>query len=151
MKEFEDVLLEISWNNLSTESKRYNDIDTKAISIITICGILTTLLLNFGSPDCIIPKMFFSITVLSFLITVILSIVVIKPRTVKSLSTKILMDFYKNKSKEAQMTGIIATTAEAEDILADANDSKSRELVKSVKALGISVILAIVYSLSLLV
>ena len=79
----------------------------------------------------------------------IFSISVIKPRTVKSLSTQILIDFYKDK--ESQITGIIATVAEAEKTLMDTNESKSREIDKSVKALGISVILTMFYSLSLLI
>ena len=46
MKDFEEALLEIGWSNLSTENKRYKDIETKAIGIITICGIFVTLLLK---------------------------------------------------------------------------------------------------------
>lgn len=155
MKDFEDTLLEVSWNNLNVENKRFKDIDTKAISIITICGILTTLLINFGISDGIsdntLSQAIFILTALSFLLTVILSISVIKPRKVKSLSTKALIDFFKDKAQETQITGIIATVAEAENILMDINDLKAQELNKSVKLLGVSVILMIVYSLTILI
>ena len=80
-----------------------------------------------------------------------MSISVIKPRKVKSLSTKALIDFFKDKAQETQITGIIATVAEAENILMDINDLKAQELNKSVKLLGVSVILMIVYSLTILI
>ena len=151
MKDFEDALLEVSWNNLNIENKRFKDIDTKAISIITICGILTTLLINFGISDNTLSQIIFILTDLSFLLTVILSISIIKPRKVKSLSTKTLIDFFKDKAPETQITGIIATAAEAEDLLMDINDLKAQELNKSVTLLGVSVILMIVYSLTILI
>ena len=151
MNDFEDKLLEVSWNNLNIENKRFKDIDTKAISIITICGILTTLLINFGISDNTLSQAIFILTALSFLVTVILSISIIKPREVKSLSTKILIDFFKDKPLEEQVTGIIATAADAEDVLMDTNDLKAQELNKSVKLLGVSVILLIVYSLTILI
>ena len=151
MKDFENILLEVSKTNLDAENKRFKDIDTKAISIITICGILTTLLINFGEIQSTISKILFFITALSFLFTVILSISIIKPRKVKSLSTQMLIDFYKYKSDEAQITGIIKTAANAENILMDTNDAKAKELNKSVYTLGISVILMLFYALSILI
>ncbi len=44
MVPFEDVLLDIAWKNLDSENNRFKDIDTKAIGIITITGILMTFL-----------------------------------------------------------------------------------------------------------
>ena len=151
MKGFEEALLEISWNNLSTENKRYKDIETKAISMITICGIFVTLLLNLESPNCIISKTFFSVTIFSFFVTVIFNISAIKPRNVKMLSTEILIDFYKDKEKESQITGIIATVAAAEKALMDTNESKSQKIGISVETLGISIIFTMFYSLSFLI
>lgn len=147
MDDFENILLEISKNNLDAENKRYKDINTRAIGIITICGILITLLMNFEKSQCTISKILFLFAALLFLITVILSIRVITPREVKSLSTKILIDFYKNKPTENQISGIIQTAANAEDLLMNTNDTKAKELDKAIYTLGIGVILMILYAM----
>jgi hypothetical protein len=151
MKDFEDALLDIGKDNLNLENKRYRDIDTKAISIVTICGILITLLINFVKVGGLYSKILFSLTTLSFLATVILGIYVIRPRPVGMLSTQNLIDFFQNQSDHAQITGVVATIADAETALAKINDLKTFELFKSVYALGISIILMIIYALSVFI
>ena len=108
---------------------RYKNIDNKAVGIISITGILMT----------------FSVF---FLVTIILSIMAMSVRQTEALSTKYLIENLKNESPERQIRGIIGTIAEAEADLRKVGNAKANWMRYSVYALGISVALLILYSLT---
>lgn len=144
MKDFDDAMLDIAWKNLEIEEKRYKDIDTKAIGLITISGILMTFLAKSTEGFNIL----FFLTALSFMATVLFSALVIRVRYSRSLSTKLLIQDFRNEAPERQIRGIIGTIAAAEDALSDICDRKANELRYSVFALCFSITFLIIYSLS---
>lgn len=149
MKDFEDALLDISRANLDSAAKKHNDIDNKAIGIITISGILISFLLGFSKPNNGGSSVLFILTALSFLVTVSLSIIVLRPRKVHELSTQILIDELKTENPEYQVSRTIASSAKIEDELQDICNSKAFELSRAIQALGISVMVLILFSLSI--
>ncbi len=84
MDECQETLLSISENNLNAVAKKHNDIDTKAIGIITISGILISFLIGSTSEKSFVSYFSFFLTSLSFLITVYLCVLVLKPRDDRS-------------------------------------------------------------------
>ena len=148
MDEFEEILLSISENNLNTASKKHNDIDTKAIGIITISGILITFITSsFTSCKSYVSSILLFLTLLSFLITVFFCIVVLKPRKAHEPSTLMLIEQLKNEKKNVQISRILQTHAEIEDELQDICIDKASWLDKAVITLGVSVILLIIYNI----
>lgn len=149
MKDFEDALLDISRANLDSAAKKHNDIDNKAIGIITISGILISFLLGFSKPNNSGSAVLFILTALSFLVTVFLSITVLRPRKAHELSTQILIDELKDEKPEYQVSRIVSSSAKIEDELQDICNGKAFELSWAVRALGISVIVLILFTLSI--
>ena len=149
MKGFEDALLDIAWNNLESEGTRYKDIDNKAIGIITITGILMTFII--GSGDAVQPSPPSPLLVaasISFLVTIILSIMAMSVRRTDAVSTKFLIEDLNDKAPERQIRGTIATIAEAETGMRKVGNSKASWMRYSVYALGVSVALLILDSLA---
>jgi len=147
MVEFEAALLDIAWKNLDGENNRFKDIDTKAIGIITITGIVMTFLSKPASLS-IISTIFFILASLSFLVTIFLSVLVIRVRKAKSLSTRYLIEDFKDEKPERQIRGMIGTIAENEKNLRSVCNDKAEELTWAVYALGVSIVLLILYSIS---
>ncbi len=146
MKEFEDALLDIALKNIDSEKNRFKDIDTKATAIITIVGVLITFLAQkFVSSSNVL---LFLLTALSFLVTILICVLVIRVKMVDVLSTELLIEDFKDAKKEDQIRGIIVTIAKAEKSLRDCCSQKANELKHAVFALGISIVLLILYSLS---
>jgi hypothetical protein len=146
MKEFEDALLELSWNNFQTENQRYKEIDDKATNIITICAALISFLIAFrpeGSSD-----VFFLFVVLSFLVTVILSVRVLRTRKTETVSTERLIKDFKKSEPSQQIRGIITTIGTAEKNLRDVCNKKTNEMSKAITVLVFSVIVLSVYAAS---
>lgn len=150
MKEFEDAMLDVAWKGLDIENNRFKDIDTKAIGIITITGILMTFLAK-PTDSGVITTILFVLTAIFFLGAILLSVLVIRVRKGDSVSTNILINGLKEEIPEHQIRGIISTIAEAEDKLGEVCDTKAYELSLAVYALGAGVILLIFYSLSSIV
>ncbi len=148
MKDFEDAMLEVAYKNLESENNRFKDIDTKVIGIITVTGILMTFLTKSASSGNIVSILFI-LTALSFLGTILLSVSAIRTRWTGAVSTKNLIDELKDKANENQLRGIIATIAESEKSLRTVTNSKAQDLRYAIYALSISVILLILYSLSI--
>ena len=150
MKGFEDALLDIAWNNLESEGTRYKDIDNKAIGVITITGILMTFIIGSGdavqpSPP---PSPLLVVASISFLVTIILSIMAMSVRRTDAVSTKFLIEDLNDKAPERQIRGTIATIAEAETGMRKVGNSKASWMRYSVYALGVSVALLILDSLA---
>ena len=148
MTDFEGALLDISRANLDAVAKKHSDIDSKAIGLITISGILISFLLGFGKPNNWISTGFFILTALSFLVTALLSVIVLRPRKAHELSTKILIDELKDEKPENQVSRVIASAAKIEYELQGICNAKAIELSSAVRALGISVIVLILFTLS---
>lgn len=145
MKEFNDAMLELAWNNLNSEHNRFKDIDTKAIGIITITGILMAFLTksaNFG----LIHSILLLLIALAFFGAIFFSIGAIKIREMDTLSSKFLIDNLRDKEPTRQIGGIIGTIAETEKNVRDVCNSKAEELEHAVYALGSGVILLIIYT-----
>ena len=149
MEEFEDVLIGLSLKNLDAENKRYRDLDNKAISIITISGILISFLVGFvNSSEMIGSKILFTMTTLVFLSAVFCSVLVLRIRMTDILTTRCLIDKLKDKKQERQIRGILGTIAKVEDSLQTVCNTKANELRYSVYLLGIGVMFLILYSIS---
>lgn len=149
MKEFDECLLGIVSRNIESEKKRMNDIDTKAIGIITIVGILVVFL---SKPENLgrLSATLFLLTTLSFLITILLCVLVIRVRWFDIISTNYLMEDLGNESPERQIGGLIGTSAKVEESISDKCNQKANVLRYAVFALGTSVVILILYSLSAL-
>ena len=146
MMEFEDAMIDVVWKKLDIENNRFKDIDTKAIGVITIIGILMTFLAKPTDSGFITSTLFIS-TALIFLEAILLSVSVIRVRKGEGVSTKILISGLKKEKPENQIRGIISTIADAEDKLGDVCDNKAYELSLAVYTLGAGIISLIFYSL----
>ncbi len=146
MKEFEDVLLDIGWKNLESHYNRFKDIDAKAIGVITITGILITFLTKPATNDCL-TKTLFILTMVSFLITIILSILVIRTRKYETVSTKNLIKELSEEKKEDQISRTVGTIADKEQEICDVANTKAKDLRWAIYGLGFSVIMLIFYSI----
>jgi len=145
MKEFNDAMLDIVWNNLNSENSRFKDIDTKAIGLITITGILMAFLTksaNFG----LIHSILFLLIAVAFFGAIFFSLKAIKIREMDALSSRLLIDHLRDKEPTRQISGIIGTIAEAEKDVRTVCNSKAEELERAVYALGSGVILLIIYA-----
>jgi hypothetical protein len=156
MIEFDEALLDISWKNLESEQKRFKDMDTKAIGIITVVGILMTFLSKsdnfFSKPEKGLPGILFLLTTLFFLVTVLLCILVIRVKRLDILSTKLLIDGgIETENPGDKIKGLIGTIADAEKQRRDRSDQKAGTLKYAIFALGIGVISLILYSISMIV
>ncbi|NJD52908.1 MAG: hypothetical protein FIB07_08590 [Candidatus Methanoperedens sp.] len=147
MKDFEDALLIVACKNLESEANRFKDIDTKVLGIITITGILITFLMKSADSGKI-STIIFLLTALSFLVTILFCVFTIKTRYTEAVSTSNLVNDIKNREKEHQLKGIIDTIAVSENTLRMAANSKAKDLRHAIYALGFSVFLLILYSLS---
>lgn len=147
MNEFEDTLLDINRDNLNSIAKKHNDIDTKAIGIITISGFLISFLLGSVTSESCISSILFVLTSLSFLLTVFFSILILKPREAHEPSTLNLITDLKDEDEDVQISRILQTHAEIENELQDVCTGKASELDKAIVGLGFSVILLIIYTI----
>ncbi len=146
MKDFDEYILEIVLKNIDNEKIRFKEIDTKAIGIITIVGILALFL---SKPENIgrLSATLFLLTSISLLITILFCALAIGVRSYRILSTKLLIEDFANESSECQIGGVIGTSAEVERSLSDACNQKAKDLQYAVFALGASIVLLIFYSL----
>lgn len=152
MVDFEEAMLEISWKSLETANKRHSDLDTKAIGLITITGILITFLLGSVNSSSGISgsKTLFIITSLSFLTTVLISVSVLRIRPVEVLSSeKLLSELENEENQEVQIKGILGTVADMESKMSIKCNSKADNLKFAVYFLGISIIFLILYVISI--
>lgn len=145
MKEFEDAMLEVSWNIFDGELRRHEALDTKAIGIITIVGILITFLIGFVKVEDYKNVLF--LTIFSFLISVIFSILVLIPRGTHLLSFKELKDKFEGTPQDVQITGIAQTTWKTGQDLRKMCNTKALLLFISVIFLGSGVILLLLLSI----
>lgn len=146
MKDFEDAMLDVSWNIFDTELRRHEALDTKAIGIISIAGILTTFLIGFVKVEEYNQIIFFS-TVFSFMMAVIFSILVLIPRKTRLLTMSELIDKFEGTEQGIQITGIAATIWKTGRVLRSICNKKAVLLLISIIYLGIGVILLIIISL----
>lgn len=147
MKSFNDLLFDVAWKNLENHNARYKDLDTKAVGIISIIGILITFIVK-PVDNIHISTTLFMLTSFSFLITILLCIGTIMTRKVKVISTDNLIEYLSEESEERQIKGIIGTIAAAEKEMCEVSNAKATVLKYTIFALGFSIILLIFYSIS---
>lgn len=152
MREFDVVMLDLALRNLDSEKNRFRDIDTKATGIITIMGILMTFVINFAMPVVHdkISIILFILTAFSFLVTIFISVWVIRIRMGPGLITTKLINKLENEDTERQIGGIIGTLAKIGEELQSVCNDKAEDLKLAIYALFTSVALLISYSLSLI-
>lgn len=150
--EFDSIMLDLALRNLDSERERFKDIDTKATGIITIMGILMTFVINFAVPVVHdkISIILFILTAFSFLVTIFISVWVIRIRMGPGLITTILINKLENEDTERQIGGIIGTLTKIGDELQSVCNDKAEDLRLAIYALFISIALLILYSLSLI-
>ena len=145
MKEFGDVMLEISQNIFDIENKRYEIIDNKAIAIITIVGILTTFLIGFVSIENY--KMILFPILGSFAMSVVFSILVLFPTGAHFLNFNKLVDKYDGTPQNIQITGIAETIWKTSKSMRKACNTKAWLLFISLLFLVAGIISLIILSL----
>jgi len=151
MDEFDEVLLDIGWKNLEAQEKKYSDIDTKAIGIITISGIIMTFVTKpTDDYSCLSVTLFF-FTSVAFLVTILSSIWVIRARKYKGLLTNNLISELGAEAESRQIGGIIGSIAQTQQNLCKTTRNKAIDLRHTVYFMGISIVLLIAYSLSIFV
>lgn len=156
MREFEDVLVEVSLNSLAIASNKHSNIDNKAIAIITISGFLISLLAggsisnSCGAFDssCILAKVLFLLCVIAFFITVGISTKAIEPRKSNEMSIHDLIKHLYNENPERQIQGTIGTMADDEKERLDICDKKATQLWNAVRALQVSIMLMGLYAIA---
>ncbi len=144
-KSFDEILLELGWKNIENHYNRFKDIDTKAIGVITITGILITFLAKPVTADCL-TKTFFILTMISFLITIALSVYVIRTRKYEAISTENLIKLSEGE-KEDQLSRTVGTIAATEKKICEVANSKAENLKWSIYSLGFSIVMLIFYSI----
>ena len=138
MKDFNDALLYISWNNFQFQYSRFKDIDTKAIAVITISGILIALLPSKISGN-FLSSTFLIATFFLVLETIFYSIKAFTIMKYKVMFTKNLINDFRDKKPERQIGGIIGSIADSEESVCYVNDKKVIELKKAIYLLASSV------------
>lgn len=151
MKDFEDVLLDTAWKKMDIQYNRFRDIENRAMiimtGIITVIGILMVLLTSHTISG-IVPTIFFILASLSFLVTILFCISVLKRRAFPVISTILLIDSLKNEKKERQIKGIVVTLANVERAFSEVTNTKEAQLGYAISGLGIGIILVILHILS---
>lgn len=161
-------LLDISWKNITEIRNRFQNTDTKVAAIITICGVLTSLLngltksgvantnlnttmmVSFSSE---ITNIIFTFTAISLLITIIVCLYVIRPRNMLvELSTiKIYENINIRNASEEDVDSLIKSIGQIEDIWRGKSDQKTRDFGWTLRLLAFSIILlllGIIFSIS---
>lgn len=142
MKDFEDAMLDVAWNNLDAMVKRYSASDTKAFGIISLCGIFVSFMIAIVLNGNMVPFTMglFLLTAITFIFSVIFCIASIYPRKINDLSTDKLIDDLFNKKPEHQIRGIITTIGGVEDSWRKVCAKKALWLIRASYALGIGVL-----------
>lgn len=148
-KSFDEILIELSWKILENHYNRFKDIDTKAIGVITISGVLITFLTRTSSNSNCLSTTFFILTMVSFLITILLGINVVKTRNYEGIPTESLIKLSESMEykKEEQIGITLGTIAATEKTMRDAANTKADDLKVSIYGLGFSIIMLIIYSM----
>ena len=141
------------WKKKKLE-RLFKDIDTKSIGIITITGILITFISrDFINSECItlincLKISLFASTLLTFLVTILFSVLALQVKGYEGLSTKLLKEDLKNEPPVNQIRGIINTISKTEDSMSKINNEKAENLKHAIITLGISISLLILHALS---
>lgn len=139
--EFDYKLLDIALNSYKEQYSRFKDIDTKAIGIITITGILITFL-RTSVDDCT-QTIFHVIVPISFLITILFCILAIRTRKYESLSVYKIINEISTEYNEENTKRMISTIAKSEKSVCEVANEKAIMLRYAIYTLAISIILLI--------
>ncbi|MCQ1534810.1 hypothetical protein FTO70_03710 [Methanosarcina sp. KYL-1] len=148
MKDFEDAMLEVAWNNLDTVIKRFYSLDNKSAGIITISGIFFSLLEGIGNGENLISNVLFLVTGISFIVTIILAILALRTMEIGDVSTNNLLKELNNDDEKEKIMRIVATMGNAEDLWRERSTKKAAKIGMAIYALGLSVLLMIATILS---
>lgn len=146
MEEFDEALLDIGWKNLEAQENKYRELDTKAIAVISVTGVIITLIPKPPNVPWLLGL--YILTSLSFLVAIYLNIRVIRIREYKGLLTNNLIKELRDKPKERQLGGIIGSIAQTQENLCKATREKTKDLKLAVKVFGLSVLLLVFYTFS---
>lgn len=149
MKEFEDAMLDLAWENLKYEMDRFKNINTKGLALITINGTLVSLLvgtLENARAGCTL----FYMMAMAFLIVAIgLCIASIHSAKIDALSIQNIITAFNGQDNDTQIRGIVATVAASESSFRKASEAKSIMLDYSIYSLSFGVLSLILYLITL--
>ena len=148
MKEFDKSLLDIGWKNLESQEKKYTELDTKAMGIISISGIIITFITKPATDSSCFSISLYILTSLAFFTTILFSIWAIRTRKYKGLLTNNLIYELGTEPEERQIGGIIGSIAQTQENLYETTRRKVIDIRHTVYIFGISILLLIIYSLS---
>ncbi|MHC1575986.1 MAG: hypothetical protein ACXQTE_01395 [Methanosarcinaceae archaeon] len=144
MNDVENVLFKVTLHNIDNTRQKHRAIDHKAISLITISGILAGFVISFGSPSNAISSFIQYITTIAFIATILVTVPVLAPRKLDELSTLDYLNL-EDDDDEVTVSEIIKTTAEYEDDQQNICNDKAKQLWASVRALGVSICILFAY------
>lgn len=149
MKDFEDAMLDIAWENLKYEMDRFKNINTKGLALITINGTLVSLLV--GTMDNVNAgcTLFYMMSMAFLIIAISICIVSIHSARIDTLSTQNLITDLNGKENSFQIRGMVATIAKAETSFKTASQKKSIFLNYAIYSLSFGVLSLIVYLITL--
>ncbi len=150
MIEFYDAMLDVSWKNWEFQCNRFRDVDTKAVGIITITGILITFLSKAGTSSRLSETLYFAAS-MSFLVTILLCVGAIMTRKYEAISSYNLLEELSGEDKEKQIKRLIGTIADKEEKLCKKSNTKAAILRCAIITLGFSILFLIFYSISVFV
>jgi hypothetical protein len=165
MRDFNDLLFEVSLYNLNAANKKHSDIDLKALTIITICGLLLGFMIGDSFSKLhdevqtnFILTIFFSISVFSLFLTIYLCTQAIHPRESKEMSTSSInkraheisisleAGGLTNEVEERKIRMTIATIEKNEKKLQEICDCKAAQLLDATDAFIGSLFFIVVYA-----
>lgn len=153
MVDLTDLIIETSRKNLDNAEKRFRELDSKAIAIITVTGILISFLLGsnkFTNSLGITAKLLFLLTALSFLASIYYGVKTIRVRYIHFYPTDYFIENFKQSEStddKIKIATVIEKYSETELELFNICREKGKDLEKSIYALGLSVSFLILYLL----
>ncbi len=149
MKEFEDAMLNLAWENLKYEMDRFKNINTKGLALITINGTLVSLLV--GTMDSVNTgcTLFYIMAMVFLIVAIGLCIVSIRSAKIDTLSIQNIIDTFNGHGNDDQIRGIVGTIAASETSFKKASEAKSVWLDYAIYSLSFGILSLIIYLVTL--
>jgi hypothetical protein len=159
--DIDEALLDISWKNTNEMFNRFHNVDTKAFGVITVCGVLASLLAAFANKLEVasvnsnvtttiayykgINSSLFTAAGMFLIFTILACLYVIRPRDIMDISTKRLSRNMESISEEAKnIHDLVLSIGEFEEVWRNEAEKKAREFRNVLYLLAFSVILLII-------
>lgn len=154
-------LIDISWKNLSEMFDRYQRVDSKVLGVITVCGVLISLMVDFTKDSSVngsvtvttitipynwIIAALFSITAVLFIITISLCAYMLRSRDTTDINTKNVYEQIKkvDGNDDKAISILLSTIIDIEDIWSGLSSQKASDFRKVMFSLALSVTFLII-------